>query len=383
MLTTDILIGFPGETEEDFRLTLELMEQVRFDDAFTYRYNPRAGTRAFLLPDDVPGGVKQERLAEVIRLQRLISAGRRRERLGREVQRAGGGAAEEAAGSCWPAPRATRPWSFPAPPDRIGHFARVRLLALAGHTFRGEADLVRRAARWALPLLALLPALLWAQEAERAGRAPAPGRCPGRRGGGRRRPRRCTGNGCGPTTPRKPSPRCCCGPWTPPPRRPMRCGCWPSSPRACGTRRSRRPAWSARRPSCGCPAGPRRPWPFRSACRRLPARLVERAGLSLELGLTAEAEQILQRSRGSEDAAAAADARLLLAAVYLATGRGAQGEAGVARTAGEPGRMAPAAPAALLALGEALRERGDAEAAGEVAGATCRPAFPLHPRRPW
>jgi tRNA-2-methylthio-N6-dimethylallyladenosine synthase len=138
VLTTDILIGFPGETEKDFRLTLELMEQVRFDDAFTYRYNPRAGTRAFLLPDDVPGGVKQERLAEVIRLQRLISAARRRERVGREVSVLVQALAKKG-GELLARTEGDQNVVFPGSPDRIGRFARVRLLALAGHTFRGEA----------------------------------------------------------------------------------------------------------------------------------------------------------------------------------------------------------------------------------------------------
>jgi tRNA-2-methylthio-N6-dimethylallyladenosine synthase len=138
VLTTDILIGFPGETEEDFRLTLELMKQVQFDDAFTYRYNPRAGTRAYLFPDDVPGGVKQERLSEVIRLQRRISAGRRRERLGREVRVLVEALSHKDDGELLARTEGDETVVFPGPPDRVGAFTRVRLLDLAGHTFRGE-----------------------------------------------------------------------------------------------------------------------------------------------------------------------------------------------------------------------------------------------------
>ena len=138
VLTTDILIGFPGETEEDFRLTLQLMEQVQFDDAFTYRYNPREGTRAYLLPDDVPSAVKQERLAEVIRLQRRISARRRRERLGREVRVLVEAPSRKGSGELLARTEGDETVVFPGPPERIGHFTRVRLLELAGHTFRGE-----------------------------------------------------------------------------------------------------------------------------------------------------------------------------------------------------------------------------------------------------
>ncbi len=138
VLTTDILIGFPGETEEDFRLTLELLEQVRFDDAFTYRYNPREGTRAYLLPDDVPGQVKQRRLAEVIRLQRRISADRRRERLGCEVAALVEAPSRRGCGELLARTEGDETVVFPGPPQLIGHFTRVRLGELAGHTFRGK-----------------------------------------------------------------------------------------------------------------------------------------------------------------------------------------------------------------------------------------------------
>jgi tRNA-2-methylthio-N6-dimethylallyladenosine synthase len=137
-LTTDILIGFPGETEEDFLLTLELMEQVRFDDAFTYRYNPREGTRAFQMPDDVPGAVKQRRLAEVIRLQRRLSAERRRERLGAEVTVLVEAPSRRGGGQLLARTEGDETVVFPGSPRLIGHFTRVHLQELAGHTFRGE-----------------------------------------------------------------------------------------------------------------------------------------------------------------------------------------------------------------------------------------------------
>jgi tRNA-2-methylthio-N6-dimethylallyladenosine synthase len=138
VLTTDILIGFPGETEEDFRLTLELMEQVRFDDAFTYRYNPREGTRAYRLPDDVAAEVKQRRLAELIRLQRRLSADRRRGRLGRVVPALVEAPSRRGDGQLLARTEGDETVVFTGPPQLIGHFGRVRLQELAGHTFRGE-----------------------------------------------------------------------------------------------------------------------------------------------------------------------------------------------------------------------------------------------------
>ena len=73
-ITTDIIAGFPTETEEDFQRTLELVRQVRFDSAFTYRYSVREGTAAAELPDDVPEDIKIERLERLIVLVRKIAA---------------------------------------------------------------------------------------------------------------------------------------------------------------------------------------------------------------------------------------------------------------------------------------------------------------------
>jgi tRNA-2-methylthio-N6-dimethylallyladenosine synthase len=68
-LTTDIIVGFPGETEADFEQTLEVAEEVGYDGAFTFIYSPRRGTEAATLPDQVPHEIKvarMERLVEVV-----------------------------------------------------------------------------------------------------------------------------------------------------------------------------------------------------------------------------------------------------------------------------------------------------------------------------
>ena len=72
-LTADILMGFPGETEEDVELTLDLMKRVEFDSAFMYHYNPREGTVAYNFPDRIDDDVKLERLQRVIDLQLAIT----------------------------------------------------------------------------------------------------------------------------------------------------------------------------------------------------------------------------------------------------------------------------------------------------------------------
>jgi tRNA-2-methylthio-N6-dimethylallyladenosine synthase len=83
-ISTDILVGFSGETQADHEATLRAMEVLQFDAAFTFAYSEREGTHAARkLPDDIPDGVKKARLAEVIKLQEGISARRNATYVGR------------------------------------------------------------------------------------------------------------------------------------------------------------------------------------------------------------------------------------------------------------------------------------------------------------
>ena len=81
-LSTDVIVGFCGETDEQFGATLRLLEAVRYDQVFAAAYSPRPGTPATRLPDDVPPSVKNERLNRLLALQEQISFARNRERLG-------------------------------------------------------------------------------------------------------------------------------------------------------------------------------------------------------------------------------------------------------------------------------------------------------------
>lgn len=71
--STDIIAGFPTETEADHKMTLSLMEQIRYDGAYMFKYSPREGTKAFRMEDDVPDKIKSRRLQEIIDLQNRIS----------------------------------------------------------------------------------------------------------------------------------------------------------------------------------------------------------------------------------------------------------------------------------------------------------------------
>ena len=73
-LTTDLIVGFPGETHEDFQQTLSLVQEVEFDSAFTFIFSPRQGTPAAGFADQIPEEVKKERIYELIELQNSISA---------------------------------------------------------------------------------------------------------------------------------------------------------------------------------------------------------------------------------------------------------------------------------------------------------------------
>jgi tRNA-2-methylthio-N6-dimethylallyladenosine synthase len=85
-ITTDVIVGFPGEEEADFRDTLSLIEEVRFGTVYVAAYSPRPGTRAAALPDSVPPAEKRRRLAEVLAVTRDIARELHRERIGTTVE---------------------------------------------------------------------------------------------------------------------------------------------------------------------------------------------------------------------------------------------------------------------------------------------------------
>src|SRR6478609_2602280 len=85
-ITTDIIVGFPGETEEDFEDTLRVVEQARFSSAFTFQYSIREGTPAATMPDQVPKDIVQARYNRLIALQERISHEENQKQVGRELE---------------------------------------------------------------------------------------------------------------------------------------------------------------------------------------------------------------------------------------------------------------------------------------------------------
>ena len=136
-LSTDVIVGFPGETADDYEATVSLMERVRYDSAFLFKYSARSGTRADKLDDDVPEAEKAERLTRLIELQERTSAAANRALVGTDVEVLVEGPARRQAG--WMAGKTpqmkTTVFSGHA---SVGELVRVRIEASSAHTLRGS-----------------------------------------------------------------------------------------------------------------------------------------------------------------------------------------------------------------------------------------------------
>src|SRR2546430_6367221 len=136
-LSTDVIVGFPGEDEDDFASTEALVRRVRYDSAFLFKYSPREGTRAWKWGDTVPGDKKARRLQRLVALQEAISAEINRRLVGGELAVLVEGPARRTAG--WLAGKAPQMKSvvFPGPAEP-GDLVRVRVEAATSHTLTGR-----------------------------------------------------------------------------------------------------------------------------------------------------------------------------------------------------------------------------------------------------
>ena len=138
LLSTDIIVGFPGESDDDFGRTVELVEDIGFDDAFIYRYSERPGTAAEKFDDDVPKPEKISRLMELNKLVRRSGEARRRKLIGSRfpvlVEGPSAKSVEESMGRT-PAGYVT---VFPGKHEP-GSVIEVELKRLSGFTLRGKA----------------------------------------------------------------------------------------------------------------------------------------------------------------------------------------------------------------------------------------------------
>ncbi|HET9984669.1 MAG TPA: MiaB/RimO family radical SAM methylthiotransferase [Longimicrobiales bacterium] len=144
-LSTDIIVAFPGETEEEYEATLELVRRVRYDDAYLYKYSPRDGTPATRLPPEqfVAAAVAQERLERLIELHRGIQAEINRAEVGRVVEVLVEREARTR-GDVLGRTRANKVVAFAGEPAWVGRFLDVRLTGTTGATFTGEVVAAER-----------------------------------------------------------------------------------------------------------------------------------------------------------------------------------------------------------------------------------------------
>jgi tRNA-2-methylthio-N6-dimethylallyladenosine synthase len=137
-LSTDVIVAFPGETDEEYEATLDLMRTVRFDDAFLYKYSQREGTPATRLPesDFVPDAVGQARLERLIQVQRGIQAEINQSEVGR-VEEVLVERRAKSEGDLLGRTGRNKVVAFPGHPSLIGSYAHVRLDRTTGATFVG------------------------------------------------------------------------------------------------------------------------------------------------------------------------------------------------------------------------------------------------------
>jgi tRNA-2-methylthio-N6-dimethylallyladenosine synthase len=143
-ITTDIIVGFPGETEADFRETLEVVDEVGYDSAFTFIFSPRRGTEAAGLPDQVPHTVKHERMERLVELVQRRALERSTRFIGTEQEVLVEGASRTDAARLRGRTRHNKTVNF----DGIaqpGELARVRITSATSTTLQGEESLVSQA----------------------------------------------------------------------------------------------------------------------------------------------------------------------------------------------------------------------------------------------
>jgi len=136
-ITTDIIAGFPGETEEQFNRTYELMKKIEFDYAFTFKYSPRTGTEAAKFEDQIPEDVRLERLQKLIELQQDITTLKYKEQIGKikeiYVEQVSKKSKHEMAGKS----RDFKITVFPGDKSLIGKFVKVKITDAVGWTLKG------------------------------------------------------------------------------------------------------------------------------------------------------------------------------------------------------------------------------------------------------
>lgn len=137
-LTTDLIVAFPGETEEEFMETMSLVEQVRYDSAYTFIYSPRKGTRAAELPERIAPEVASQRIERLIALQEKITGEVLSSMQGQTVQVLVEGASRRRENQLTGKTGRNINVNFDGTAEDIGKMVRVRINGAGSNTLRGE-----------------------------------------------------------------------------------------------------------------------------------------------------------------------------------------------------------------------------------------------------
>ncbi|MCF6155296.1 MAG: tRNA (N6-isopentenyl adenosine(37)-C2)-methylthiotransferase MiaB [Candidatus Brocadia sp.] len=126
-VASDFIVGFPGETDQDFHETVHLMEDIRFQNCFIFKYSPRTGTKAAGLEDDVPDEVKRTRNIKLLALQKCISLEENKEIIGKNVQVLVEGASKSDSNKLSGRTRQNHIVIFHGPADLVGRLVDVMI----------------------------------------------------------------------------------------------------------------------------------------------------------------------------------------------------------------------------------------------------------------
>ncbi len=137
-LTTDIIVGFPGETEEDFEGTLSVLKEVGFDNIYSFIYSKRVGTPAASMPDQVPSDVSADRFARMLALQDEISLAKNRENIGKVLSVLVEGPSKTDPNRLTGRTEKGRLVHFAGEPSLVGGYANVKITDVQTHSFFGE-----------------------------------------------------------------------------------------------------------------------------------------------------------------------------------------------------------------------------------------------------
>jgi tRNA-2-methylthio-N6-dimethylallyladenosine synthase len=137
-LSTDIISGFPTETEDDHQMTLDLIREVEYDGAYTFKYSPRENTKAWSMPDDVSEEIKLRRLNDIIELQRSISIQQNSVMIGQHVEVLVEGTSKKSEHDFCGRTDTNKMVIFPKNGDAVGDYIRVAVERVNSATLFGK-----------------------------------------------------------------------------------------------------------------------------------------------------------------------------------------------------------------------------------------------------